>query len=65
MTFRFAPGSFFGNTFRFDLDTDGGPGVSGGHMDGLTVTIEDIAGQITAGILRRDPANEEAAEFGY
>ena len=52
ITLRFAPGQFSaGKVLEFDCDTDGGLGVAGGAMRGLTVEVELTDGTILNGQL--------------
>ncbi|MGK0156030.1 MAG: hypothetical protein ACI9SE_002997 [Neolewinella sp.] len=48
----FTPGSFApGSKLEFDIDTDGGGGVTGAAMEGMVVTIELQSGAILTGEL--------------
>ena len=50
--FHFSPGSFSASkTFEFDVDTDGGLGVSGADMQGLSITITLSSGLVLQGFL--------------
>lgn len=65
VTFRFTPGFFFDNTFVFDMDTDGGPGVSGRAMEGVRVSITLLDGRVLTGELAVDPetSNQSVLRF--
>ena len=58
LTYRFI-GSMFqtGQQLDFDCDTDGGTGVAGSAMAGLTVHIELVDGTLLNGTLSADPHN--------
>ncbi|MEC8252201.1 MAG: hypothetical protein VX044_03235 [Planctomycetota bacterium] len=46
-----------GTALEFDIDTDGGAGISGGAMDGMVVTVEFLSGNVLTGQLVVDPNN--------
>ncbi|NRA98108.1 MAG: hypothetical protein HRU14_18080, partial [Planctomycetes bacterium] len=57
VTFRFALGAFTCDTFEFDVDTDGGFGVSGRAQAGMAVTIVLDDTTVLTGTLAVDPSN--------
>ena len=57
LTFRFTPGSFTCDTFEFDVDTDGGRGVSGRSQAGMAVSILLDDNTLLTGTLETDPSN--------
>ncbi|HHK40903.1 MAG TPA: hypothetical protein ENJ50_00675 [Planctomycetaceae bacterium] len=59
--FRFIPGFFFGGSFEFDMDTDGGQGVSGDDMVGLHVLIELMDGTLLSGHLEVDSTQPQTS----
>jgi hypothetical protein len=59
LTIPFAGGLFHsGVRLQWDVDTDGGPGVNGGHMTGMRVTIDFANGERRSGVLGPDPNNQ-------
>jgi hypothetical protein len=59
LTIPFAGGQFHsGVRLQWDVDTDGGPGVHGGHMTGMRVTIDFANGDRRSGVLGTDPNNQ-------
>ena len=59
LTLPFAGGLFHsGVRLHWDVDTDGGPGVHGGHMVGMRVTIDFANGDRRSGVLGPDPSSQ-------
>lgn len=57
----FTPGTWVaGTTLEFDVDTDGGAGITGDAMAGMVVTIETLSGQTYTGELQVDSAATQA-----
>lgn len=54
-----------GRTFEFDLDTDGGLGVSGGAMTGMAFEIDLAGGTRICRTLVADPLNPNRSSFIY
>lgn len=57
LTFRYTPGTFTCNTFEFDVDTDGGFGISGRAQEGMVVTVVLADTTVLTGTLVVDPSN--------
>lgn len=65
LRFRFAASQFLNETFSFDCDTDGGPGVNGGAMAGMAVRVQLADGRVFNGWMVADPmdSNRSVALF--
>jgi hypothetical protein len=58
----FTPGTWVpGAVFEFDIDTDGGAGITGDAMAGMVVTVETLSGAIYTGELQVDLATPQSS----